>query len=141
MGKSIFFTIIMALAAIPYASAGATIDPMVWSKDQWRSDLQKTQHVNTHRQNLRFPKRVITRIVLEKQIVRSAPSVAVFDVSPLARPKFIVIGAKDEAQVRVQTAPGRHRDCRGMLVLTWTGNKAVSRCHRGGPKPRFLPAG
>lgn len=141
MGKSICLAIVLMLAVIPFASADATIDPMVWSKAQWRSDLHKTHHVNAHRQNLRFPKRVVTRIVVEKEIVRQAPSARGSEAAPIARPKFIVIGASEETLVSVQSAPGSQRSCRGMLVLTWNGHKAVPRCHRSETKPRAMSPG
>ena len=82
--------------------------------------------------------RVVTRVIVLKPAAAVSQSMPVPSVTPAARPKFITIGARDQAPVNVQSAPGTHRTCKGMLVLTWNGQKAVPSCRRVLSKARVV---
>ena len=52
------------------------------------------------------------------------------------RPKFIVLDGSGNAHVRVVSPAGSNRQCLGMVVLTWTDGRAVSRCNRSSARLR-----
>lgn len=123
MGKLVTIIAIL-LASATTAFAEDAIDPMVWSKNQWRSDLFHTY--STHRA---APQRAATRtIVVEKTVVVEADAAQAQPSAPVARPKLIVVGGQaGEGNVSV-SRPGH--SCSGVLTLTWVGDHAVSTCSR-----------
>lgn len=122
MGKFAAIAVI-CFASATFAHAEDAIDPTVWSKDQWRSDM--FQPYATHRQ---APARhVIQRVVIERTVIinqADSPATAA-EVAPV-RPKLIIVGGRaTDGGVSVQR-PGHA--CNGVLTLTWVGDHAVSHC-------------
>jgi hypothetical protein len=121
MGRLVTIVALL-IASTTAAFAENAIDPTVWSKDQWRSDLFHTYA--THRDSR--TRTIVRRVVIEKTVV-----VTQDDTQPepaRVRPKLMIIGtAAGASRVSVQR-PGHA--CDGVLSLTWMGDHAVSHCHR-----------
>lgn len=122
-----------ALAALlvfawPAVAGDDAINPATWSKNQWRSDLFDTYPT--------YPKyhriRVIRHDVRIHTVVVQADAGTTGVARPAApvRPRLIRIGASGAGDARVRSVAGDARGCKGMLVITWTGDRAVSKCRR-----------
>lgn len=121
MGRLVTIVALL-LASSTAAFAEDAIDPTVWSKDQWRSDLFHTY--STHRDAR--PHANVRRIVIEKAMVVTRDVTQAEDAP--ARPKLMIIGgAAGDGGVSVRR-PGH--SCDGVLTLTWMGDHAVSHCSR-----------
>ena len=131
MGKLVFLFFAAMCVTIGCAAAEDAINPMSWPKDQWRSDLFDTYP--QHRRSR--PEHVVRRVVIERN------EAIVHDESDSAhdqlvkRPKLIIIGDRNAPSTRIQSVPGAARHCSGVLVLTWAGDRAVSRCLGGTRRP------
>jgi hypothetical protein len=112
--------------ACPALAGDDAINPAKWSKNQWRSDLFDTYP--TYPRHLRL--RVVKHETRVHTVVIQATSEA--EAKPVAptRPRLIRIGSSESGDVRVRTVAGEARGCQGMLVITWTGDRAVSKCRR-----------
>ena len=122
MGKLVTI-IALLLAGTTVALAEDAIDPTVWSKDQWRSDLFQTY--STHR--VARPAHGRT-VVIEKTVIVQQDEAPTQASVPAVRPKLIVIGGSAGAGNVSVTRPGH--SCNGVLTLTWSGDHAVSSCSR-----------
>jgi len=121
MGRLVTIVALL-IASTTAAFAENAIDPTVWSKDQWRSDLFHTY--STHRDSR--ARTIVRRVVIEKTVV-VAQDAAQAGAVPV-RPKLMIIGnTAGEGRVSVQR-PGH--TCDGVLSLTWMGDHAVSHCNR-----------
>jgi len=121
MGRLVTIVALL-IASSTAAFAEDAIDPTVWSKDQWRSDLFHTYA--THRDSR--ARTIVRRVVIEKTVV-VAQDAAQTETAPV-RPKLMIIGnAAGENRVSVQR-PGHA--CDGVLTLTWMGDRAESHCNR-----------
>jgi len=112
--------------ACPALAGDDAINPAKWSKSQWRSDLFDTYPTYPRYHRLRVVKhetRVHTVVIHATSEVEAKP------VAP-TRPRLIRIGSSESGDVRVRTVAGEARGCQGMLVITWTGDRAVSKCRR-----------
>ena len=131
MGKTAFLFLVAVCATVSCAAAEDAINPMSWSKDQWRSDLFDTypQHRAPRHQTM------VRRIVIE-HVVESRDN-QTDDLQPAmtSRPRLIIIGDHAATTTRVQSAPGAARHCGGVLILTWKGDHATSQCLGGTRRP------
>jgi len=125
MGRLVTIVALL-IASTTAAFAEDAIDPTVWSKDQWRSDLFHTYA--THRD---APTRqVVRRVVIEKSVTTGPDYVwtLMSGAAVPVRPKLLVIGGHAaDSGVSVQH-PGP--TCDGVLTLTWMGDHAASTCSR-----------
>ncbi|MEQ1755999.1 MAG: hypothetical protein ABL973_17890 [Micropepsaceae bacterium] len=135
MGKITFAFLVAVCATVSCAAAEDAINPMAWSKDQWRSDLFDTypQHRAPHHSAK------VRRIVVEHVVESSDNPTDVQQQATASRPRLIVIGDHGGTSTRVQSAPGAARHCGGVLILTWRGDHATSQC-LGGSR-RQVPGG
>lgn len=127
MGKFVFLFFAAVCVTIGCASAEDAINPMSWPKNQWRSDLFDTYPQHRRSQ----PEHVVQRVVIERQETISSDAGDTSHDQPVKRPKLIIIGDRDMPSTRIQSAPGSARHCGGVLVLTWAGDHAASRCLGG----------
>lgn len=128
MGRVLAVLAAMFLLACPAFAADDTINPSKWSKNQWRSDLFDT-YPTYQRHNrvlvIRHETRIHT-VVLQSD---ATDSQATIEPAP-ARPRLIRIGDTETGRASVRTVAGAARGCLGMLVITWAGDRAVSKCKR-----------
>jgi hypothetical protein len=127
MGKFFGWAGIFLIALTVNAIADDSINPMVWPRDQWRSDLfdsysQSTRKRSTYRHE-RHLVRAVNRIVIENNGEKVQPI--------LRRARLIRIGGDVETGVAVNSVQEDRPRCSGILILTWTGSGTTSRCHRG----------
>ena len=131
MGKTAFLFLVAFCATVSCAVAEDAINPMSWSKEQWRSDLFDTypQH--------RAPRHhmMVRRVVIERVVESGANPTDDQQTAMPSRPRLIIIGAHDASTTRVQSAPGAARHCGGVLILTWKGDHATSQCLGGTRRP------
>jgi hypothetical protein len=121
MGRLVTIVALL-IASTTAAFAEDAIDPTVWSKDQWRSDLFHTY--STHRDSR--ARTFVRRVVIEKTVV-VAQDDAQAQTSPV-RPKLMIIGGNAvDSSVSVRR-PGH--SCDGVLTLTWMGDHSESHCNR-----------
>lgn len=128
MGRVAAALAALLVFACPALAGDDAINPAKWSKNQWRSDLFDTYPT--------YPKYHRIRVVRQETRVHTvivqaeARSPAGTTPPAPARPRLIRIGASGSGDVRVRTVAGEARGCKGMLVITWTGDRAVSKCRR-----------
>jgi hypothetical protein len=127
--------VVLLIASATTAFAEDAIDPTVWSKDQWRSDLFHTY--STHRA---APARTVVHQVVIEKTVMTGPDYVWAQIAAAAvpvRPKLLVIGDHaGDNRVSVQH-PGH--GCDGVLTLTWMGDHAEPKCSRS--QSRILRTG
>lgn len=116
-----FFMLVLPVAA------DDAINPMVWSQNQWRSDLfgEYARH-HQKRGARRYLDIRVETVTVEK--IDAAEMIA-REQSP-RRARLILIGEANQRTATIRHVLGAERKCQGMLVLTWDGNRALSRCHR-----------
>ena len=131
MGRIAATLFALLVFACPALAGDDSINPAKWSKNQWRSDLFDTYPTYPRYHRLRVVKHV-TRV---HTVVIPAASTSDSKAMPVksVRPRLIRIGASDTGDVRVRTVAGEARGCQGMLVITWNGDRAVSKCRRAVP--------
>lgn len=128
MGRVAAALAALLVFACPALAGDDAINPAKWSKNQWRSDLFDTYPT--------YPKYHRTRVVRHEMRVQTvvvqadASTAAEAKPSAPARPRLIRIDSSGPSDVRVRTVAGEARGCQGMLVITWTGDRAVSKCRR-----------
>lgn len=119
-------------AALVFLTSGAfaedAINPAKWSKNQWRSDLFDTYptYPRHFRTKVIRHETVIKTIVVAEDKLESESTKPV----PAARPRLIRIDGAPSSYVNVRTVSGSARGCTGALVITWAGDRAVSKCRR-----------
>jgi hypothetical protein len=121
MGRLVTIVALL-VASTTVAFAEDAIDPTVWSKDQWRSDLFHTY--STHRDARAHT--VVRRVVIEKTVVAAQDAVQP-EAAPV-RPKLMIIGGNAGDGTVSVLRPGH--SCNGVLTLTWMGDHAESQCNR-----------
>lgn len=128
MGRVAAALAALLVFACPALAGDDAINPAKWSKNQWRSDLFETYPTYPKYHRLRVVKHE-TRV--HTVVIHTASAAADAD-KPIVptRPRLIRIGASGSGDVRVRSVAGEARGCQGMLVLTWTGDRAVSKCRR-----------
>ena len=126
MGRVAAVLAALLVFACPALAGDDSINPAKWSKSQWRSDLFDTYPTYPRYHRLRVVKHE-TRV---HTIVIQTTAAAVAKPVTTTRPRLIRIGASESGDVRVRTVAGEARGCQGMLVITWTGDRAVSKCRR-----------
>lgn len=110
------------------AFAEDAINPAKWSKNQWRSDLFDTYPT--------YPRHFRTKVIRHETVIKNIVVVANNGEQesatpvPAARPKLIRIDGASPSHVNVQSVSGSARGCTGALVITWAGDRAVSKCRR-----------
>ena len=121
MGRLVTIVALL-IASTTAAFAEDAIDPTVWAKDQWRSDLFQTY--SSHR-DMRA-RTIMRKVVIAKTVVLAqdaAPAEAA-----TVRPKLMIIGGTaGDSNVSVRR-PGH--TCDGVLTLTWMGDHSESHCSR-----------
>lgn len=128
MGRVAAALAALLLFACPALAGDDAINPAKWSKNQWRSDLFDTYPT--------YPKYHRTRIVRHETMIHTVVVQADANAgveartSTPSRPRLIRIDSSGAHDVRVRTVAGEARGCRGMLVITWTGDRAVSKCRK-----------
>lgn len=128
MGRFAAALAALLVFACPALAGEDAINPAKWSKNQWRSDLFDTYPTYTRYHRLRVVKQEtqVHTVVIQTSV---EPAVQTTPVTP-TRPRLIRIGSPEAGDVRVRTVAGEARGCQGMLVITWTGDRAVSKCRR-----------
>jgi hypothetical protein len=128
MGRVAAVLAALLVFACPALAGDDAINPAKWSKNQWRSDLFDTYPTYPRYHRLRVVKHE-TRV---HTIVMQTVSETAIEAKPVTptRPRLIRIGSSESGDVRVRTVAGEARGCQGMLVITWTGDRAVSKCRR-----------
>lgn len=125
--------VIAAIAAVlmlltSTAFAEDAINPAKWSKNQWRSDLFDTYPT--------YPRHYRTKVIRQETVVRTivvetgAAKNEIDAPVRVVRPKLIRIDGSHASNVNVRSVAGSARGCSGALILTWTGDRAVSKCQR-----------
>lgn len=128
MGRIAAALAALLVFACPVLAEDDSINPAKWSKNQWRSDLFDTYPTYPRYHRLRVVKHE-TRVHTVVIQTSAEPAVQATPVTP-TRPRLIRIGASESGDVRVRTVAGQARGCQGMLVITWSGDRAVSKCRR-----------
>jgi hypothetical protein len=129
MGRKIFLAGLIAAAFAAPAIANDAVDPMVWPKHQWRSDLFSVGSDRAHSHIVRVRHEVRRSVRVERHVFIESQSVEM-PAGP-RRAKLIRIGDDAVTGVSVNTVRQSGPRCSGMLILTWTGNGSTSRCHSG----------
>lgn len=125
--------VIAAIAAVFLLLTSTTfaedaINPAKWSKHQWRSDLFDTYPT--------YPRHYRTKIIRQETVIRTVVVEAGTTKSEVnapvrtARPKLIRIDGGQSSHVNVMSVSGSARGCSGALIITWTGDRAISKCQR-----------
>lgn len=125
-----------------YARHASNDDPMVWSDDQWRTDLMSYSDVSDDRYDRRFhhmakPLRVVRRVIhLFVTPIEATIRTAIrgeeksFNLRTLIRDS------------RSSSAGGIGHSCpNGVLVLRWTGYREKAECVTSGRARRGAPIG
>jgi len=121
MGRLVTIVALL-IASTTAAFAEDAIDPTVWSKDQWRSDL-----FHTYATHSIVPSRTVVRRVVIEKILVTPQDAAQREAAPV-RPKLIIIGDDTGDRSVLVQHPGHA--CDGVLTLTWMGDHAQPHCNR-----------
>ena len=129
MGRNIFLAGLIAAVLAAPAIANDAVDPMVWPKHQWRSDLFSVGSDSAHSHIVRVRHEVQRSVHVERHVVSESQSMDM-PAGP-RRAKLIRIGGDAVTGVSVNAVRQSRPRCSGMLILTWTGSASTSRCHSG----------
>ena len=127
MGRNIFLAGLIAASLAAPAIANDAVDPMVWPKHQWRSDLFSVgsdsahSHIVRVRHAIRRSVRVERHVFIESQRMNTKAGPR--------RAKLIRIGGDAVTGVSVNAVRQSRPRCSGMLILTWTGAGTTARCN------------
>ena len=127
MGRNIFLAGLIAAAFAVPAIANDAVDPMVWPKHQWRSDLFSVGSDSAHSHIVRVRHEVRRSVRVERHVVIESQSMDV-PAGP-RRAKLIRIGGNAVTGVSVNAVRQSRPRCSGMLILTWTGAGTTMRCN------------
>lgn len=116
-------------------------DPMVWSDDQWRSDLMSYSDVSDDRYDRRFrhvqgPMRVVRHVVK----IMVAPPIEAAIRTLIPGRGFNTINMRGLEDRPHSSARAIGRSCGGMLLLRWTGYRAKAECISSPPAKRRSPS-